>query len=134
VIASRIRRPIAAVSAVAAIIVSAVLPPTHIHLASHDDHDHDHAAASVEHAHWSSHGPSRATLDDDDGRAIYVDHPGITSHVDTAIARRPAAVVALLADPAPTVLTAVDRPTSGNSPRDGPARGIHLLRGPPLVL
>ena len=133
-IASRIRRPIAAASAVAAIVVSAVLPPAHIHLASHDDHDHDHAAADVEHSHWSSHGPSRATLDDDDGRAIYVDHPGVRTQVDTAVARPPTAVVALLDVPSPAVFTAVDRPTSGNSPRDGPARGVPILRGPPLVL
>jgi hypothetical protein len=117
---------------VIATAAAVTLPPSHIHLADHD-HDHDHAV--TEHTHWSPHGgASRLDLDDDDGRAIYVDHPGITSQNDTAIARPPTAVVALLDVPSPTVFTAVERPTSGNSPRDGPARGVHILRGPPLVL
>jgi len=136
VIAARLRRPSAAIFAAAATVVSVVLPPAHIHLAAHDanDHDHGHAASAVEHSHWGSHGPSRAALDDDDGRAIYVDHPAVTSQVDTAVARPPTAVVALLDVPASPAFTAVERPTSGNSPRDGPARGGAILRGPPLDL
>lgn len=115
--------------------LSTLLPPTHIHLAAHDEHDHDHDhAAAVEHSHWSSHGPSRATLDDDDGRAIYVDHPGVRTQVDPAVARPQAAVVALLDVSVPAAFTAVERLTSGNSPRDGPARDSSILRGPPLVL
>ena len=132
---SRMRRTLRrAISPLLVIATAAAvtLPPSHIHLADHD-HDHDHAV--TEHTHWSPHGgASRLDLDDDDGRAIYVDHPGITSQNDTAIARPPTAVVALLDVPSPTVFTAVERPTSGNSPRDGPARGVHILRGPPLVL
>jgi hypothetical protein len=113
---------------VTATTLSALLPPAHIHLAAHDDHDH---AAAIEHSHWSSHGASRAALDDDDGRAIVVDHPALTSSVDTAFARPASAVVALLTLPAPAAFTAVDRQTSGNSPRDGPARATRPLRAPP---
>ena len=111
-------------------VFAALLPPAHIHLAAHDDHDHDHAAA-IEHSHWSSHGASRAALDDDDGRAIFVDHPALTSSVNTTFARPASAVIALLILPAPATFTVAERPTSGNSPRDGPTRGTALLRAPP---
>ena len=129
-ISSRFRHPVAAALLMATTVFAALLPPAHIHLAAHDDHDHDHAAA-IEHSHWSSHGASRAALDDDDGRAIFVDRPALASHVNTALARPAAAVLALLTLPAPATFTAVERPTSGNNPRDGPARGIRLLRAPP---
>lgn len=113
--------------------LSPLLPPAHIHLVI-ADHDHVHAVA-VEHAHWSAHGASRAAFDDDDGRAIFVDHPVLTSSVNMTFARPAFAVVALLTLPAPrATFTAVDRQTSGNSPRDGPSRGIGQLRAPPLVL
>jgi hypothetical protein len=130
VIVSRFRRPVAASLLVAATVFAALLPPAHIHLAAHDDHDHDHAAA-IEHAHWSSHGASRAALDDDDGRAIYVDRPAVAPNVETTVARPAAAVIALQTLAAPTTFTVVDRQTSGNSPRDGPTRGSTLLRAPP---
>jgi hypothetical protein len=134
VIATRFRRPVAASLLAAATVVAALLPPAHIHLAAHDDHDHDHAAA-IEHSHWSSHGgASRAALDDDDGRAIYVDRPAIASQVDAAIARPATAVVALLSLPAPATFTVAERTTSGNSPRDGPTRGPALLRAPPAFV
>jgi len=130
VIAHRFRRLLVASLLVAATVVAAVLPPAHIHLAAHDDHDHDHAAA-VEHSHWSSHGASRATLDDDDGRAIYVDHPAVASRPDTTLARPAAAVIALLVLPALSTFIVAERQTSGNSPRDGPARAQTPLRAPP---
>ena len=134
VIAPRFRQPVAGSLLVAATVVAALLPPAHIHLAAHGDHDHDHAAA-IEHSHWSSHGTSRAALDDDDeGRAIFVDHPALTSNVNTALARPAGAVVALLTLPAPATFTAAERPTSGNGPRDGPARVLPGFRGPPLAL
>ena len=112
----------------AATVIAGVLPPVHIHLAEHDDHDHDHA---VEHSHWSSHGPSRASLDDDDGRAILVDQSALASSVDTTLARPAAALFALITLPAPATFTAAERPTSGNSPRDGPSRDVRSLRAPP---
>ena len=115
---------------VTATALSALLPPAHIHLAAHDDHDHDRAAA-IEHSHWSSHGASRAALDDNDGRTIFVDHPALTSIVDATFARPAAAVLALLTLPAPATFTMVERQTSGNSPRDGPSRGTRPLRAPP---
>jgi hypothetical protein len=131
VIASRFRRPVAASLLMAATVFAALLPPSHIHLAEHDDHDHDHATA-IEHSHWSSHGASRAALDDDDGRAILVDHTPLTRSVNTTFGRPAPAVVVLLTLPAPpATFIAVDRQTSGNSPRDGPPRGISLLRAPP---
>ena len=130
---SRFRHPAAAALLMATTVVAAALPPAHIHLAAHDDDHHDHAAA-IEHSHWSSHGPSRAGLDDDDGRAIFVDHPALTSSVDPTFARPAAAVIALLILAAPATFTAAERPTSGNSPRDGPARDEAFLRGPPLAL
>jgi hypothetical protein len=130
VISSRFRRPVGASLLIAATVVAATLPPAHIHLAEHDDHHHDHAAA-VEHSHWSSHGASRAAFDDDDGRVIFVDHPALASHVDTTFARPAPAVVNLLIVSAPATFTVADRPTSGNSPRDGPSRGLAPLRAPP---
>ena len=132
-IATRFRRPLAASLLAAATVVAALLPPAHIHLAAHDDHDHDHAGA-IEHSHWSAHGASRAAFDDDDGRAIYVDHPAIASQVDVAVARPATAVIALLPLPAPATFTAAERTTSGNSPRDGPAPDLSTFRSPPLVL
>ena len=132
-IATQFRRPLAASLLVAATVVAATLPPAHIHLAAHDDHDHDHAAA-FEHSHWSPHGgASRAALDDDDGRAIYVDHPARIAGGHARLARPATAVIAVLILGAPATFTAVERPTSGNSPRDGPARGSSTLRAPPLV-
>ena len=131
-IATRFRRPLAASLLAAATVVAALLPPAHIHLAAHDDHDHDHGA--IEHSHWSPHGASRAALDDDDGRAIFIDRPAIASHVETGVARPATAVIALLTLPAPAAFTAFERRTSGNSPRDGPAPDLSTLRGPPLVL
>ena len=112
----------------AAVVLASALPPSHIHLA-----DHDHAIA-IEHSHWSSHGPSRVSLDDDDGRAIFVDHPAIGSNAQTARTRPATAVIALLAVPKPQTFNAAERPTSGNSPRDGPAPSLQTFRGPPLVL
>jgi hypothetical protein len=133
VIATCFRRPLAASALVAATLFAAMLPPAHIHLVEHDDHDHDHATA-IEHAHWSSHGASRVALDDDDGRAIYVDHPALTSNPDTAFARPQSAVITLLTVPAPAAFTVAERQTSGNSPRDGPARTLLALRAPPLAV
>jgi hypothetical protein len=133
VISSRFRRPVAASLLVAATLVAALLPPAHIHLAEHDDHGHDHAAA-FEHSHWSSHGASRAVFDDDDGRVIFVDHPALASNVDATFARPAAAIVALLSLPATPIVAALARKTSGNSPRDGPARSLSTPRAPPLVL
>jgi hypothetical protein len=129
-IAPRIRRPATAPLLIAAVVFAAVLPPAHIHLAAHDDHDHDHAAA-VEHSHWSAHQSSRASFDDDDGRVIFVDRPARSAYADTTFARPAAALVALITLSLPATFAAADRQTSGNSPRDGPSRGSTLLRAPP---
>jgi hypothetical protein len=131
VIATHFRRPVAASLLVAATVVAGLLPPAHIHLAAHDDHDH---ATTVEHAHWSSHGPSRVALDDDDGRAIYVDHPAVAATGDALFARPHSAIIALLNPPTPATFTVAERRTSGNSPRDGPSRGPALLRAPPTFV
>jgi hypothetical protein len=130
VIADRIRRPAVTPLLVAAVVFCAVLPPAHIHLAEHDDHDHDHAAA-VEHSHWSAHQSSRAAWDDDDGRVIFVDRPARSVDAQTAVARPPAAVVALISLSPLITFEAAERPTSGNSPRDGPARARQSPRAPP---
>lgn len=127
------RHPLTATLVMAATLVWLTLPPSHIHLAEHDDHDHDHAAA-VEHSHWSSHGASRAALDDDEGRAMFVDHPALTRVVDTALARPSTALIAMLNVPAPATFVAVERTTSGNSPRDGPSRTTRTLRAPPAFV
>ena len=129
-IAARIRRPATAPLLIAAVVFSAVLPPAHIHLAAHDDHDHDHAAA-VEHSHWSAHQSSRAAFDDDDGRVIYVDRPARSTDAQTTAARPVAVLVALISLSPVTTIEAAERPTSGNSPRDGPARASQALRAPP---
>ena len=129
-IADRYRRPAAAPLLVAVVVFSAVLPPAHIHLAEHDDHDHDHAAA-VEHSHWSAHQSSRAAFDDDDGRVIFVNHPARSADVETTVARPPAVLVALISLPPLITFEVAERPTSGNSPRDGPARAVQPLRAPP---
>src|SRR4030095_16889078 len=96
--APRIRRPTMAPLLIAAMVFAAVLPPAHIHLAEHDDHDHDHAAA-VEHSHWSAHQSSRAAFDDDEGRFILVDRPARSADAQTAFARPPAVLVALISPP-----------------------------------
>jgi hypothetical protein len=132
VIATRLRRPFAASLLAAATVVAALLPPAHIHLAVHDDHDHDHAA--IEHSHWGGHHSSRAAFDDDDGRVIFVDRPAVASNADATFARPATAVVALLILPAAPLVAALARTTSGNSPRDGPPRDPSTLRGPPVVL
>jgi len=130
VISDRIRRPAAAPLLIAAVVFAAVLPPAHIHLAEHEDHDHDHAAA-VEHSHWSAHQSSRAAFDDDDGRVIFVDRPARSADAHTSVARPLAVLIALISIPTITTFEAAERPTSGNSPRDGPARAIQPLRAPP---
>src|SRR5262245_44625878 len=107
-----------------------MLPPAHIHLVEHDDHDHDHAAA-VEHSHWSAHHSSRAAFDDDDGRVIFVNRPARSVDAQTTVARPPAVLVALISLAPLTTFTAAERQTSGNSPRDGPARALQPLRAPP---
>jgi len=133
VIASRIRRPAAARLLIAAVVFAAVLPPAHIHLAEHDDHDHEHAAA-IEHSHWSGHQPWRASFDDDDGRVIFVNRPARSADAQTDFARSAAVLVALISDPRVAPFTVAERQTSGNSPRDGPARARLISRGPPFVL
>jgi len=130
VIAARIRLHAAAPLLIAAVVCAAALPPAHIHLAEHDDHDHDHASA-VEHSHWSAHQSSRAAFDDDDGRVIFVDRPARSAHAPTTFARPAAVLVALISLPSLTTFTAVERQTSGNSPRDGPARALQPFRAPP---
>lgn len=128
------RRPIVSSLLVAAMAFAAALPPTHIHLAvGHGDHDHDHAAA-VEHSHWSAHQSSRASFDDDDGRVIFVDRPARVSSARATLTRPGAVLLALITLPPVATFTVAERPTSGNSPRDGPARTLSTLRGPPLVL
>jgi hypothetical protein len=130
VTAASIRWPAIAPLLIAAMVCAAALPPAHIHLAEHDDHDHDHAAA-VEHSHWSPHQSSRAAFDDDDGRVIFVDRPARSANAETMFARPAAVLVTLIALPPLTTFTAAERQTSGNSPRDGPARALQLLRAPP---
>ena len=129
-IADRLRRPAVAPLLVAAVVFSAVLPPAHIHLAEHDDHDHDHAAA-VEHSHWSAHQSTRAAFDDDDGRVIFVKRPARTADAQTTVARPSAVLVALISLSPVVTFEAAERRTSGNSPRDGPARAGQPLRAPP---
>jgi hypothetical protein len=129
-IAFRLRRPAIAPLLIAAVVFAAVLPPAHIHLAEHDDHGHDHAAV-VEHSHWSAHQSSQAMLDDDDGRVIFVDRLARSVDAPTAFAQPPAVLLTLIALPPLTTFTAVERQTSGNSPRDGPARARQPLRAPP---
>jgi hypothetical protein len=130
VIASR-RRAVALLL-VTAIVIAALLPPAHIHLVAHDDHDHDHAAA-IEHSHWSSHGAPRAAFDDDDGRVIFVDHPARATSVDATFARPAVAVVELPILAVAATFVAAEQRTSGNSPRDGPARGLTPPRAPPAL-
>ena len=129
-IAARIRRPATAPLLIAAVVFAAVLPPAHIHLAEDDDHDHDHAAA-VEHSHWSAHQSSRAAFDDDDGRIIFVNRPARSADAQTRVARPPTVLIALISLPPATTFEVAERPTSGNSPRDGPARAVQSLRAPP---
>ena len=116
-------------TSVLAVLVSALLPPTHIHLAEHD-HDHQHDA--VEHAHWSPHrAPSRLALDDDDGRTIFVDHQGVVGSAEAPISRPAAELLVVI----PVVAAFNDARTAqrhaGNAPRDGPTRDLSTLRGPP---
>lgn len=127
-IAARIRRPATVPLLVAAVVFAAVLPPAHIHLAEHDDHDH---AAAVEHSHWSAHQSARAAFDDDDGRVIFVNRPARSADAQTKVARPPTVLVALITLSPATTFEAAERPTSGNSPRDGPARAVQSLRAPP---
>ena len=133
-IAARLHRPATAPLLIAAVVFAAVLPPAHIHLAAHDDHDHDHDhdhATAVEHSHWSAHQSSRAAFDDDDGHLIFVNRPARSADAQTTVARPPAVLAALIALPPAITFDAAERPTSGNSPRDGPARADRPLRAPP---
>ena len=124
----RRRRPVTAPLLIAAVVFAGVLPPAHIHLAEHDDHDH---AAAVEHSHWNAHQSSRASFDDDDGRVIFVNRPARSASAPTTFAPRLAVLVTVITLPPPATYTEAERRTSGNNPRDGPARGTPLLRAPP---
>ena len=113
------------------LVVAGLLPPSHIHLGG-DDHDH----GTVEHSHWSPHaGASRTALDDDDGQAIFVDHPAIltSTHINFARPLPPVATMLALVEPAAHAPRHADR-LAGNAPRDGPHLDRDTLRGPPLVL
>jgi hypothetical protein len=109
-----------------------MLPPSHIHLAEHE-HDRDHTA--IEHSHWSSHGAaSRVSIDDDDGQAIFVDHPGVLGAIRVDITRPAAAVAAILTTIEPEVFARHADRSAGNATRDGPSLDVSTLRGPPRVL
>jgi hypothetical protein len=77
------------------------------------------------------HQSSRAAFDDDDGRVIFVDRPARSVDAQTTVARPPAVLVALISLPPVITFEVAERPTSGNSPRDGPARAAQPLRAPP---
>lgn len=115
----------------AALVFGALLPPSHLHLG--DDHDHDHGA--IEHSHWSSHAAApRTSIDDDDGQAIFIDHPGVLTATHVLAARPlPVEAVLLAAIEPPAGARYADR-LAGNAPRDGPHLDSGTLRGPPLVL
>jgi hypothetical protein len=132
VIARRLRRPMLGLLLTAATVSAAVLPPSHIHLVS-DDHDHHHAAA-IEHAHWAGHFQAELAFDDNDhdGRALFVDHPARVPAARADIPRPPIAIIALFTLPIPAAVTAEGQRDSGNAPRDGPPRGLSLLRAPPI--
>jgi len=138
-----LRRPLFASFLVLATIWAAILPPTHIHLAAakHDDHDGDHHDdhhhdAAIEHAHWAAHRSLGAVVQDseDEGRAIFVDHPAVVSPILGHIDVPRAALVALLTVPPAPTFTDVSQRRAGNAPRDGPYGVVPLLRGPPFVL
>ena len=131
--AGRFHRPFVATLLAAATIVAAVLPPAHIHLVAHDDHHHHHGGA-IEHSHWSSHAASRASFDDEDGRAIYVDQSAVTAKPAATMERPTSAIVALRPPAVRTTFTIAERRTSGNSPRDGPVAVPPSFRAPPFVL
>ena len=132
--ARRIGRQVVSSLLAGATAVAVLLPPSHIHLASHDHDKHDHDV-SIEHSHWSSHGgASRIAIDDDDGRAIFVDHPALVRHARAAVVQPVADVIAVLAVTAPPTLARSAQRLAGNAPRDGPARDTPTLRGPPFVL
>ena len=118
---------------IAALSVGLVLPPAHVHLAT-DDHDHHHAA--VEHAHWAAHHQARTGLEDadDDGQALFIDHPAIVRITHAPIAPPQTAVIELLAPHSPLGSPVITQRASGNAVRDGPAARSIFLRGPPLVL
>jgi hypothetical protein len=141
--AGRQGRPLFVSILVVATVWAAILPPTHIHLAAadHDDHDGDHHddhhhAAAIEHAHWAGHRSLGAAVDDgeDEGRALFVDHPAVVSPIVGHIEVPRSALLVLLAVPRPPIFTSDTRRISGNAPRDGPSRDIYFLRGPPFVL
>jgi hypothetical protein len=113
---------------IAMTVCVAALPPAHVHLGGHDH-------AGIEHSHWTPHHGGFAAFDDDDGRVLFVTHAALPgSSFDVSFVRPAPAVIAILVLPAPAVLTVAERPTSGNSPRDGPAPDLSTFRGPPFVL
>jgi hypothetical protein len=132
VISVRIRRPVAASLLVAATVVAALLPPAHIHLGpDHDDHDH---TAGIEHSHWSAHQRPGSAFDDDDGRVLFVNHSALIRAAHGPIQQPDVAVVGLLIAPDSPTVTFSNQHLAGNATRDGPARRIPTLRGPPFVL
>ena len=123
-------RPLIGIALSVLTAAAMLLPPSHIHVG--EDHDHDHGA--VEHSHWAPHvAASRTSIDDDDGQAIFVDHPGIltATHVNFARPLPPNATLLALVEP-PALARHADR-LAGNAPRDGPHLDFDTLRGPPLV-
>ena len=128
--AGKIRRRITGSLLAVSTAAAMALPPSHIHLATHD-HDHD---AGIEHAHWSPHGAaSRVAIDDDDGRAIFVDHPALVRAAHGHIPQPQAIVVATLVPLYTQAFTVSGQRLAGNAPRDGPL-DASTLRGPPLVV
>jgi hypothetical protein len=137
--ASFTRRQPAALLLAAAVALASALPPTHIHVeAPDDDHDHHHHHhhGAIEHAHWNAHGASRAAIElgDEEGAAIYVDHPARQSRLHASLSRPDTVVVALLVAAPPATYASSEQREAGNAPRDGPSREVPTLRGPPIVL
>ena len=131
-IGARFPRPVVACLLAAATVVSALLPPAHIHLgADHDDHDH---TAGIEHSHWAAHQGSGRAFDDDDGRVLFVDHSALIPAAHGHIQQPDVTVVGLLRAADSPTFTFSNQHLAGNATRDGPARNPSTLRGPPLVL
>jgi hypothetical protein len=130
---TRLGRSLTAIFIIATTTAAAALPPAHIHLGGdRDDHDH---LAGIEHSHWSPHGgASRFSIDDDDGLAIFVDHPGVLSAAAASVARPLSALAAVLAVLDPPAFARHAARLAGNAPRDGPHIPVLTLRGPPRIL
>jgi hypothetical protein len=127
-------RRFAAVVSVATLVAWSILPPVHIHVGEGSD-SRDRTEGII-HAHWSAHEDEAVdvsiTLRDGHGHRLVLDQQATVSPPHDSGPILAIGVVTPSADTALPCRRAFRRGADAAT-RDGPCRGLSLLRAPPVV-